>query len=256
MEYDGIIVGAGHNGLILQSYLGKAGLKTLSIDRKAVAGGGLSTMEDPRHSGFLHNTHGFFQRAITAMPWYTDLELERHGAHYIEPELNVVLLTRDGRALEWWTDFARTRESFAAFSRRDAETLQRWHDEFVPIVQNVLVPEGRSPPLPRATRLELLGRSAAGRRLLEVSELSPLEFVEREFENPTIRAGLLFFNGLREVDLRVRGFGHHIAALLASPAKAQMSRGGSAAMARALERVVRANGGEIRLGVSLKRILV
>jgi len=36
---------------------------------------------------------------------------------------------------------------------------------------------------------------------------------------------LLFFNGLREVDLRLRGFGHHIAALLASPAKAQMARG-------------------------------
>ena len=28
------------------------------------------------------------------MPWYADLELERHGAHYIEPELNVALLTR------------------------------------------------------------------------------------------------------------------------------------------------------------------
>ena len=42
------------------------------------------------------------------MPWYTDLELKRHGAVYIEPELNVVLLTKDGRTLEWWTDFART----------------------------------------------------------------------------------------------------------------------------------------------------
>ena len=28
-SYDGIILGAGHNGLILQAYLGKAGLKTL-----------------------------------------------------------------------------------------------------------------------------------------------------------------------------------------------------------------------------------
>ena len=103
-HYDGIILGAGHNGLILQAYLGKAGLKTLAIDRRPVAGGGLSTLEDPRHPGFLHNTHAFFQRAITAMPWYGDLELERHGARYIEPELNVALLTGDGRALEWWTD--------------------------------------------------------------------------------------------------------------------------------------------------------
>jgi len=96
--YDGIIIGAGHNALILAAYLGQAGLRVLAVDRAAVPGGGLATLEDPRHPGFLHNTHAFFQRAITAMPWYGDLDLERHGAHYIEPELNVALLTRDGRA--------------------------------------------------------------------------------------------------------------------------------------------------------------
>src|SRR6187200_761298 len=254
--YDAIILGAGHNGLILQAYLGKAGLKTLAIDRRPVAGGGLSTVEDPRHPGFLHNTHAFFQRAITAMPWYGDLELERHGAHYIEPELNVALLTGDGRALEWWTDPHKTIASFAAFSRRDADTLRRWHDEFVPIVRDILAPEGRSPPLPPQERRALLARTSVGRRLLEVSALSPLQFVEQEFEHPTIKAGLLFFNGLREVDLRLPGFGRHIAALLASPAKAQMSRGGSAALARALEGAARAAGGEIRLMTEPRRILV
>jgi phytoene dehydrogenase-like protein len=55
--YDAIVLGAGHNGLILQAYLGKAGMKTLALERRAVAGGGLSTIEDPRH--FLHNTHAF-----------------------------------------------------------------------------------------------------------------------------------------------------------------------------------------------------
>ena len=254
--YDGIILGAGHNGLILQAYLGKAGLKTLAIDRRPIAGGGLSTLEGPRHSGFLHNTHAFFQRAITAMPWYDDLALARHGAHYIEPELNVALLTADGRALEWWTDPHKTIASFGAFSRRDADTLRRWHDEFVPIVRDILAPEGRSPPLPTQERRALLARTSAGRRLLEVSALSPLQFVEQEFEHPTIKAGLLFFNGLREVDLRLPGFGHHIAALLASPAKAQMSRGGSAALARALEGAVRETGGEIRLMTEPKRILI
>ena len=89
-----------------------------------------------------------------------------------------------------------------------------------------------------------------------MSRLSPLEFVHREFEHPTVQAGLLFFNGLREVDLRLPGFGHHIAALLASQAKAQMSRGGTAALARALERAVRETGGEIRLMTEPRRILV
>jgi len=255
-DYDGIIIGGGHNGLILQTYLGKAGFKVLTLERRTEIGGGLATQEDPRFPGFLHNTHAFFQRAITAMPWYADLDLERHGAHYIEPELNVLLLTGDDRALAWWTDIERTIASFAEFSPRDAETLRRWHDDFVPIVANILSWESRSPPLPPDERRRLLERSSAGRRLLEVSALSPLEFVQQEFEHPTVQAGLLFFNGLREVDLRVRGFGHHIAALLASPAKAQMSRGGSAALARALEAAVRASGGEFRVMCEPSRIRV
>ena len=43
----------------------------------------------------------------------------------------------------------------------------------------------------------------------EVAALSPLEFVEQEFQNDVIRAGLLFFNGLREVDLRLQGIWPH-----------------------------------------------
>ena len=254
--YDGIILGAGHNGMILQAYLGKAGMKVLAIERKSVTGGGLSTLEDPRHPGFFHNTHAFFQRAITTMPWYADLELERHGARYIEPELNVALLTSDGGLLGWWTDIERTAKSFEQFSRKDAATLRRWHHEFVPIVQDILVPEAKAPPLPPEERRRLLERSAAGRRLLEVSALSPLEFVQQEFEHPTVRAGLLFFNGLREVDLRVRGFGHHIAALLASPAKAQISRGGSITLAHALESAVQETGGGFRLMTEPRRIVV
>ena len=254
--YDSVILGAGHNGLILQSYLGMAGLKTVALDRRQIAGGGLTTMEDPRFPGFLHNTHAFFQRAVTAMPWYRDLDLKARGADYVEPELNVVLLTRDDRALEWWTEFERTEASFRAFDAQDAATLRRWHDDFVPIVEDILIWEGRSPPLPKAERCRLLQRSARGRKLLEVSELSPLEFVHQEFRNPVIQAGLLFFNGLREVDLRARGFGHHIAALLASPAKAQMSRGGSGALGRGLQRAVQETGGEIRVMTEPKRIVV
>lgn len=254
--YDGIVIGGGHNALVLQAYLCKAGLDVLLLERKAVVGGGLSTLEDPRYPGFYHNTHAFFQRAITNMPWYRDLELERHGAVYIEPELNVALLTSDGRALEWWTDFEKTVRSFAEFSQKDADCLLRWRDDFVPIVRDLLSREAFSPPLPPEQRRARLAQHPMGRRLLEVAELSPLEFVNQEFEHPTIKAGLLFFNGLREVDLRAKGFGHHIAALLASPVKAQMSRGGTAALARALAEAVRAAGGKIRTLVTPSRILV
>jgi phytoene dehydrogenase-like protein len=254
--YDGILLGAGHNALILQAYLGRAGLKTVCLERRAVAGGGLSTVEDPRRPGFLHNTHSFYHRALTQMPWYRDLGLEERGGRYIEPDLNVALILRTGEALEWWTNFERTVESFAAFSRKDAAALRRWRDEFLPIVEHILTPEAQSPPVATEERTAMLERTAEGRRLLEVSKLSPLDFVESEFEHPVIRAGLLFFNGLREVDLRVRGFGHHIPALLASRHKAQMCIGGSASLAKALVSAVTDSGGEVRLNVNPRRIHV
>ena len=190
------------------------------------------------------------------MPWYRDLELARRGARYLEPELNVALILESGDALCWWTDFERTAESFGRFSSRDAATLRRWREAFVPILEKILGPESRRPPVDPGERRKGLEKTAQGRLLLETSELSPLEFVEREFEHPVVKAGLLFFNGLREVDLRLRGFGHHIPALLASPAKAQMCIGGSARLAEALASAVRDSGGEIRTQCEPKRIVV
>src|SRR5213593_2404307 len=254
--FDGLILGAGHNALVLQAYLSRCGLRTISLDRAPIPGGGLMTIDNPRLSGFRHNPHSFFHRALSAMPWYRDLELERHGVRYLEPKLNVALILRDGRALEWWTDLDRTSASCAEFSRRDAEELRRWAEEFGPIVEKILRSEAQSPPLEPGLRRQLLERSALGRRLLEISALSPLEFVTRHFENDTVRAGLLFFNGLREVDLRLKGFGHSIPSLLASRPMAQMAVGGSASLAHGLVADVTEHGGEIRCGVELRRILV
>jgi phytoene dehydrogenase-like protein len=254
-DYDGIILGTGHNALVLQAYLARSGLRVLSLDRASVPGGGLTTVENPRLPGFRHNIHSFFHRAVTMMPWYRDLELRRHGAVYLEPELNVALILPDGRSLQWWTDLDRTVDSFAEFSQRDAACLRGWVEEFQPIVDQIILPEVQSPPLPPERRTELLGRSALGRRFLEVSARTPLDFVREEFEHDVVRAGLLFFNGMREIDLRATGFGHSIAALLAGRHKAQMCLGGSARLAEALVEDIREHGGEIRTGAEPKAIL-
>src|SRR5438094_14041 len=249
--FDGIILGTGHNALILQAYLSRCGLRTLSVDRAAIPGGGLMTIDNPRLPGFRHNPHSFFHRALTAMPWYGDLELEHHGVRYLEPKLNVAMILRDGRTLEWWTDLDRTVASCARFSKRDADTVRRFAEEFRPVAEKILLPEAQSPPLEPGLRRRLLEGSALGRRLLEISALSPLEFVTGHFENDIVRAGLLFFNGLREVDLRLKGFGHSIPALLASRPMAQMAVDGTAALARVLVQNGRASGVELTSGEQL-----
>lgn len=245
MTYDGIILGSGHNALVLACYAARAGMKVAVVEKNDTAGGGLATVEHPPGSGFRHNTHSFFHRGITAMPWYRELELERYGLRYLEPELNVAMILPENRVLEWWTDFEKTFASFAAISPRDADRLREWTERFRPIVEQILIPEVQNAPLPPEERIARLKQTELGRTLLEVQALSPLEFVMREFEHPAVRAGLLFFNGLREVDLRQKGFGHSIPALLASPRKAQMCIGGSHRLAEALCMDLREHGGEI-----------
>ena len=44
-RYDAVVVGAGHNGLVAASYLAKAGLRTLVLERRSRAGGLLATEE-------------------------------------------------------------------------------------------------------------------------------------------------------------------------------------------------------------------
>lgn len=253
MTYDGILLGTGHNALVLRAYLSRAGFDILCLDRREVAGGGLATEEFPAGSGYFHNPHSFYHRALDKMLWYQELGLAGLGATYHEPEHNVAMALRDGRTLSWWTDFEKTAASVATFNRGDADTFRKWRDRFLPIVQNLLIPEAQSPPLPPEERKQRLSQTPDGQLLLETSALSPLEFVQREFQDPAVQAGLLFFNGLREVDLRCKGFGHHIPALLAGPGMAQLCRGGSAKLAEAL---VQAGDGDLRLGVELEEILV
>ena len=44
-SFDGVIIGAGHNGLTLAAYMARAGLKVVVVERNAKIGGGTSTEE-------------------------------------------------------------------------------------------------------------------------------------------------------------------------------------------------------------------
>ena len=75
-NYDGIIVGAGHHGLVLGSYLQKCGLNILLVDRRLQYGGALVT-EEATAPGFYHNLHSINHFHISETPWFKDLGLGR-----------------------------------------------------------------------------------------------------------------------------------------------------------------------------------
>jgi phytoene dehydrogenase-like protein len=255
-DYDGIIIGAGHNGLVLQAYLARAGLSTLMLERSLHVGGGLATREDNAHPGFFHNVHAVFLRAISATPWYRDLGLESFGLRLIEPEVNVALHGEDGRCFVMHRDPEKTARSLARFSQKDADTFLRLRDYFEPVVDEVIVPELAAAPVGDGERRAQLERTESGRRYLEVAALSPREFLETHFESPQARCLLLAICVLREVDVNVRGMGFVPAQLIGSRRKAQLAVGGSRELARALERCVYAHGGDVLVNQAPRRIVV
>ena len=93
--FDAIIIGGGHNGLILGNYLAKAGLKTLILERRVEIGGGLST-EEITIPGFLHNLHSYFHDTINIMPSFIDLKLEDYNAKYFRPPVQAGISLSDG----------------------------------------------------------------------------------------------------------------------------------------------------------------
>ena len=95
--YDGIVIGAGHHGLILGTYLARAGLDILLVDRRLTYGGGLCTREVTL-PGFYHNLHSINHFHISETPWFKDLNLDERVA-YITPRYEFGQAHHDGSAL-------------------------------------------------------------------------------------------------------------------------------------------------------------
>src|ERR1051325_11169891 len=86
LEYDGVVIGAGHNGMICAAYLAKCGQKIMVVEKNMEVGGGLDSHEDRNYPGFWHNIHSVFHRGLMMLPWFKDLELENFGIHYYRPD--------------------------------------------------------------------------------------------------------------------------------------------------------------------------
>ena len=238
MEYDGIIVGGGHNGLICASYLAKAGLKIAVIERNDAMGGGCSTSEFVA-PGFKHNSHSSYH-FIGEGPVLSDLELHKYGLAYIYPEVQHAQVFRDGKALTIHRSVENTAKSIARFSQNDArrykELCQRFVNEMGPVMTEFMY----SVPLPPAE----LGKRLSGPQWDDLLSYMPLtlhQAVERNFESEHVR---MFFNCILHAIAieNVPGVGAFFPRLLSRLTKLGLPVGGAGSVALALERLLEDNG--------------
>ncbi|MBU2549842.1 MAG: NAD(P)/FAD-dependent oxidoreductase [Proteobacteria bacterium] len=123
-EYDGIIVGGGHNGITLGAYAARAGLKVAVFERRHEEGSAIYTSECTA-PGFLHNLHAQFMEFMDWMPFYQDFELEKLGARFLYPKAQAGITFSDGRppiVLYNTEHLDLSHKSISVYSKQDADT--------------------------------------------------------------------------------------------------------------------------------------
>jgi phytoene dehydrogenase-like protein len=251
-QVDGIVIGAGHNGLITAAYLAKAGFKMLVIERNPEIGGGTTT-DEVTLPGFRHNLHANFHFGCVDAPWVRDLELHRYGFSYILPQVMIAMTYMDGTCVALHQDPEKTAASIARISKQDAETFRSLHERYAVRLRPLVLRFAFSPPLPGeeiANRLK--GPDAEA--LLAYGELSINQAIEQTFEHDKIRNWLRGIIHARTVDFDTPGTGGFFPAIFSGLHRTGLAMGGSLELPRSLVRIIEECGGSIIRGKTVKEI--
>ena len=124
-EYDAIIVGAGHNGLVAAFYLARAGRKVLLCERRPFVGGACATEE--LFEGYRVSSCSYVMWKLEQKV-RDDMGLDARGLtmHLIDPP--VFQPYEDGSHAFLHYDMEPTVESIARLNARDAARFPEWVD--------------------------------------------------------------------------------------------------------------------------------
>lgn len=251
-EFDGIVIGAGHNGLTLAAYLTRAGLRVAVVEKNAHAGGGCTTAE-PILPGYRCNLHSNFYMGFRHSPLVGDLELHRFGFSYIDPPVQQAAAFRDGTCIVIHKDIERTCRSLARFSRRDADTFRYLHDRYGVQMRPLLTSLQYNAPLAPE---ELAGRLSGpqGAEMLAHSRHDLFGVIRRYFEDERVIS--LFSSYMHVVTAENQpGAGMLFPLLFSNVTGFALPVGGSSAFTAALQRVVDYGGGVVATGSEVREIV-
>jgi len=95
-NYDVIVVGGGHNGLICATYLAKSGRKVLVVEANQSLGGASATSEFSDRFSVSSCAHWLFQLNPDVA---SDMGLNKQGLEFAARDLNTIALAEDGNHL-------------------------------------------------------------------------------------------------------------------------------------------------------------
>jgi phytoene dehydrogenase-like protein len=141
-QYDAIIVGGGHNGLVNGAYLAKAGLKTLILERRHIVGGAAITEE--LVPGF-HFTTFSYALSLLRPDIIQELELVKHGFMPILMPSSFAPM-ENGDYLLLGQDRDENLKEIMRHSPHDADAMDRYEHDIERVCQVIKPLFDRVPP--------------------------------------------------------------------------------------------------------------
>ncbi len=251
-EYDVIVIGGGPNGLTTTAYLARAGAKVLMLERHHEGGGGLVTDE---WSGFRFNTHAKLMLMMDVMPPYHDLELGTSGCVYLQPDVAASILTKDGKAITFYSDIQKTAKSIARFNKNDAERYVEVMEDWYTIVNEALIPATYSLPIPMLDMVVSYQQSEVGEVVNEMAEENFIETLDAcGFESDLVPAALMHLGTMYGMDPE-GGLGFMLPLFVTRLLHASIIRSGSHQLAAAISRFANRNGAALERAAEVTKIL-
>ena len=270
-EFDVVIIGAGHNGLVTAGYLARAGLRTLMLESRHMVGGACVTEEI--FPGYKFSTTSYLcsllQDKVTK-----DLELEKFGFFVYPKDPAFFSPFPDGRNLMMWSDTGKTCDEIRKFSARDAERYPHYEEHVDRLARFI-------EPLLLETPPDIVGRglddwlklAGLGRRTMKMpsEELvghmhilsqSVKDFLDPWFESEQLKVALAtdgvigtkggpYTPGTAYVLLH-----HCMGGVGGKRGLSGFVRGGMGGVTQAMAASAQSRGVEIRTGARVSRILV
>ncbi len=257
-EFDVVVAGAGHNSLVAAAYLSKAGLRCLIIEARDQVGGDTAS-EELTLPGFWHDTCSTAHNLIQASPMIrnNELGLDEYGLEYLHPDPVVHVPFPDGTWLTQWRDIERTCEEFARFSKADADAYREMisdYEAIAPIFGKYrYTPSGWGATLP-----EMLAGQPRGSTWVRRQAMSAWEVIRQTFEDPHSRTFMLWmaFMTVQPCDRPGTGLLAYSLPFGRQRHSWTLPKGGSAALPKALARLIQDHGGAVLTGKRVTGLIV
>lgn len=269
-EYDAIIIGGGHNGLVTAAYLARARRSVLVLERRSILGGACVTEEI--HPGFRGSTTSYVCSLLRPAV-VEELRLHDHGFELLPCDTSFAPFP-DGTSLLLGLDDDLDAQAIGRFSRKDAEAYPRFNAamgrmaDFLRATLDVTPPDLASPGLGDAFELLKQGLrvwrlSRADRELfIKVMTLSVESMLDEWFESPKLKANLAgsgtigIYGGPSTPGTAYVLLHHLLGEAGGEPGAWGFVRGGMGGVSQAMASAARSHGATLRTDAAVDHVMI